>query len=232
MAQDLPLHVVISHFMDTEMLEGSLDSILDVLPETPVHVVDGRHANFPADWDTTPATQDLIHKYPPHIQYHRPPWEILPFGKGRARGRYPNHMKAKYVWYHVVPQACWALKIDADERLKTFDVDLEGLDPQTKYTALIEMEPGPIENARLWVPHEWTFYMDDIPAPRKKVQRDVDFDVLHERVGPSLTWSNVSRELSETEAIYIQNLGHERAEAYTERRKAQKATCGEGAAEH
>lgn len=224
MAQDLPLHVVISHFMDTEMLEGALDSITEVLPETPVHVVDGRHASFPGEWNITPATFDLIQEYPAHVQYHRPPQEVLPFGKTRTEGRYANHLKAKYVWYHVAPQACWALKMDADERLLTCDINLSELEASTKYTALIEMESDTIENARLWVPHEWTFYVDDIPVPRREVQRDVDFDALHERIGPTLTWSNVSRDLSETEALHIENRGHERSEAYMERREAQLAT--------
>lgn len=220
------LQVVIPHYGDRELLEGCLPTVVEKLPETPVHVVDGRYAHFDIglDSDLTPGTEDLCNQYE-NVHYHAPPDDLLPFGHERPEGRYPMNQKGAYVWYEVADPDRWALKIDADERLRKFeftDAELDDLNPEEK--VLVELVVGKkdhVENARMWVPRNWTFYVGDICYPRSAVSRDTPFEELREICGPDLTWTNLER-YEGVSRVSIRNLDHERTEPWTTERQKVK----------
>lgn len=225
------LQVVINHYGRPDLLGRTLDSVREHLPETPVHVADGRYAHFDpdGDGDLTPGSRDLCRDYE-NVHYHVPPDDLLPFGEERPEGRYPMHVAAEWLWYEVADASTWALKIDDDELLRRFDLDeddLDGLDRTLKYQATLRMgRRDEVNNARLWVPEEWTFYVDDICYPREQVQRGESFEDLREKCRPHYSWNNVGKAL---ERVKIRNLGHERDESWTTEREKVKDEIRENA---
>lgn len=215
------LQVVINHYGDPDMLDDALASVADVLPETPVVVADGRYANHAGPTDLTPETPAICAGYE-NVTYHSPPEERLPFGEENAYGRFPIHQKATWLWYEVADPETWALKLDADELLREFALDedaLAALDREKKYLVNLNMAENHVENARLWVPDRWTFYVDDLCMPREEVPRTTDYEGLRDRCRPEFTWTRVE---SRREQVRIENRGYERSEDYMESRRAVK----------
>lgn len=218
----MTLQVVVNHYGETELLRGTLDSVTSTVPAASVLVLDGRYANFQGDRDVTPASRDLCDDYR-KVEYRRPPDDRLPFGEGT--GRRPIHAKAEWVWYEQADPDAWALKIDDDERLRRFDVDPSDLDRRLKYTVSVDMPTGDTpELPRLWVPEEWTFYVDDLSLPRREYPRETAFDDLRQVVttlGPEATWARTSDRIADS--TRIRNRGDDRSRDYRASRKKQKA---------
>lgn len=230
------LQVVYSHYGDSEDLAESLETVVERLPRTPVHVVDGRHATFDYEVETgdlTPETPGICEGYE-NVHYHAPPDDLLPFGHERPHGRYPMNQKGSYIWYEVADPDRWALKIDADERLRKFeftDAELDDLNPTDK--VLVELVVGKkdhVENARMWVPRNWTFYVGDICYPRKVVPRDASFEELRDKCDPEYSWTDLER-FEGIGKVSIRNLDHERGDRWTEAREKQKQQIREFALE-
>jgi len=218
------LQVSVSHYGDRELLEECLNSLDYHLPGVPVHVLDGRYGNFEGGTDLTPGTEDLCSHYR-SVHYHSPPEDRLPFGEG-STGRYPIHLKARWINYEVLDGSRWTLKVDADERLREFSASLDGLDREVKYTVDIVTEGEHYKNARLWVPDNWTFYVGDILLPRDEFPRDTSFEDLREAAGPETTWTRVSDDLRDL--VRLENVGNTRDPSYVASRKKQIRTFGEG----
>lgn len=215
------LQVIVNHYGETDMLRDTLESVAEVLPDARTLVLDGRYANFDyGEGDLTPATRDLCRDYEA-VEYRAPPEDRLPFGDAGDAGRRPIHEKAKWVWYEQATPDTWALKLDDDERIREFDVNLSDLDRSKKYLVALHMDGArkPVENARLWVPEKWTFYVDDLCFPREDVPRSTPFEELRDLCAPGNTWAEYE---SAADAIHIRNVGVDRSEDYRQARATVK----------
>ncbi len=213
------LQVVINHYGEADMLREALDSVTTVVPEASVLVLDGRYANFYyGEDDTTRGSEDLCRLYE-GVSYRSPPDDALPFGEGLS-GRRPIYDKAEWVWYEQADAGTWSLKLDDDERLRRFDVDLSNLDRREKHVATIGMPDDVITIPRLWVPEEWTFFVDDLCFPRDEFPRSLSFEALRDDLGPEATWTRVG--YTTADDVQIVNRGENRSTAYRVERDQQK----------
>lgn len=156
-------------------VKDAIRSAESVLPEAHVYVIDGRYANFPKVdcFDITPGLESFCEDRP-NVSYHAPPTEELPYGEqsetfGGISGQVE---KARFTNYEVLPQDEWSIKLDSDERLERFDVNLDSLDRTTKYFPAVTFRMTAQQTLpRLWVPGNWTFLMNDCSVPRDVLGR-------------------------------------------------------------
>lgn len=175
-------NVRICAFDDLEQCKRAVDSVPDGVT---VHVCDGRYALFDGETDLTPGLEAFCGAHPDAV-YHAPDSSRLPFGHELlADGVAPEcrpgvYAKARWV-DEVIPQDTWTLKLDTDERLDGFDVDLSTLDRKYRYCPVIRMHGADRERihvARLWVPEHWTRWIDDCLVPRELFPRDHPIEIL------------------------------------------------------
>jgi hypothetical protein len=203
---------------DLEMVHKALDSLPH---QVDVHVCDGRYMDFAGELPLTPKLESLCEKYH-NVHYHAPDQDRLPFGDRNAPGelRSSVHEKAKWVNYEVLPQDEWTLKLDSDERLQKWDVDLEALEERVRYCPVINRVDERIYVGRLWQPRHWTVWIDDCLLPREVISRDMALDRLA-RLHLNLEYRPVRfayREHLEDNQIVIHNAGAERPAEYQQRR--------------
>lgn len=182
----------------------------------PIHLVDGRYADFPGDYNLTPGAQSWAATQP-DVTYHAPPDDLLPFGDpNNTAHRRSTHEKAKWVNYDVLPPAEWTLKLDSDERLVEFDWErVADLDPGRRWRIQIEVvgEPREWRLTRLWQPNYWTVWANDLLLPRSEVPRDTELERLQQ------LWNNqYHRGRGHFTEARIINYGVDRPQEYNERR--------------
>lgn len=226
MRQENP-NVRIMCFDDLEMLRGAVASI----PSSwTIYVCDGRYISFEDDKDWTPAIRDWC-KNIKNVRYCKPPDERLPFGVDRD---WPDDLrpgvtaKGEWMLYEVLPQDEWVLKIDTDERLKEFDININDLDPYSKYCPEINMVGEEhrfpfIE--RLYVPQNWSVWVDDCLLPREEFPRDSDPSYLRE-MHRDKYGSRIRKRF--IDSIKIDNIGAQRDSEYQEKRHEQLKKIGRG----
>lgn len=218
--------VFIHCFEDADLLEGALES----LPETiPIYVVDGRYATFSGDRDVTPDAPAVCDSYD-NVTYHRPPADRLPWGHEHAdadpANRWPQYCEMQYS-LSIIDESRWTLKMDTDERLQRFAVDLDGLDPREKVHTTVLLEDHAFEDItgdrayipRLFVPEQWTFWTDDVFVPREDVPPDAGAPTVKAFAHAGGNYKRVN--LMHRDEIVIENIGHERPDDYLSRRDAQ-----------
>lgn len=216
-------NVHIYAFDDAPMLRGAVESVPDGIP---IHVFDGRHADFDGERNLTPEIKRFCRRHP-DCHYYAPPADDLPFGHDHDLSkRGAGYAKSRFVFEHLPPDE-WTLKMDTDERLETFDIDIETLAPQIRYCPPVEREAD--ENAhisRLFQPRYWTPWIGDCFLPREVFPLDTSLDRLH------TIWTTHDYRVvrfirrAETSDIRIRNIGHERPASYQERRVDQLETRG------
>lgn len=219
------VQVLIHCFDDADFLAGALASIPDAWP---VHVVDGRYATFAGERELTPAAATVCEDAP-NTWYHAPPSDRLPWGHEYDDGtdRWPQYCEMQYSATEILVPSVWTLKLDADERLETFDVAVDDLDRDTKVHASVRLEDNPSEDItgefayipRLFVPERWTFWTDDAFVPRDEVARDAGAPAVKAAVARGQNLTNV--DLTHRDDIVIDNVGHRRPDDYHERRADQ-----------
>lgn len=215
------MQIVIECFNDADLLEGALESIP---AEIPVHVFDGRYASFPGDRDTTPRVETITSAFQNTTLYQ--PTEKLPWGHEYdidSRYRASKHEQIQYI-LETIPNDVWTLKLDSDERLKEFAVDVSKLDKNQVYhiTALVDETPYttmPDEKLfvpRLFYPENWSFWVDDVPLPRDEIDRDAPVQKKYQakRRGKHFPHQNVFHK----DKIVVANIGHKRPEEWHEKR--------------
>lgn len=194
------------------------------------HVCDGRYANFSGDHDLTPGLEALCDERAAW-HYHAPDDYLLPFGANiDAPDEWRPGVYAKAHWMEaVLPQDEWALKLDTDERLRTFDVDLGDLDRRKKYAPVIDLHgqrKQSVHIARLWVPRYWTPWVGDCLLPKTLFPRDHPIDCL-QRVWRDDEWTALRfLRRGQTADIRIDNYGAERPADYQARRAAHLRRIG------
>lgn len=210
-------NVHICTFGDFAMVREAVDSVPNGVP---IHVCDGRYASFDGRTDVTPGLETWCEDID-QVHYHAPSPTRLPFGHDLdavPRARPCVHAKAQWMIHEVLPQDEWTLKLDSDERLERFDVDLTTLDEWTKYVPLVEMADGSgrVNVARLFMPAHWTAWIDDCLLPRSDYARTSSpewMGLVYEQGDVGF----VNRERLPWQ-IRITNHGDERSLAYQRRR--------------
>lgn len=207
-------------FDDLEMAKGAIASI----PEgVPVHVFDGRHADFPGEYNLTPGLKAFCGLHP-DCTYHEPPPEHRPFGSTAdpAAYRTPGHAKASWV-FDELPQSTWALKMDTDERLERVDVDFDALDSKHKYCPQIDFsgESRTVTIARLCKPKYWTPWIGDCWLPREVFPRETPIECLATAYTNDVYLATRFAYRSDLPAVRIRNIGSERPDDYQQRRMKQ-----------
>lgn len=222
-----PYHVYIKCYDDLAFLKEAVDSIP---ADVPVHVVDGRYADFPGETIRTPGCREWCEQQT-NVTYHTPPDDRLPWGHERVESephlRHPIHEQAKWANYEVLPQDEWVLHMDADEQLVEFDRDwLRQQPPHLKFVPFIDSlaERG-IGVPRLYQPGQWTFWIAGVMYPREFWSRDTPVEKLVALHGRSLTHQAINRKQALSE-VRISNAGDERPPTYHLRRADQLATMG------
>lgn len=219
------MNVRIACYGDLAECRQAVASVTDTLPDATIHVCDGRYATFDGDTDLTPGLRDFATAHP-SVRYHSPPDEYLPFGWELLKDGTPPkwrpgvHAKARWI-DSVLPQETWTLKLDTDERLRSFDVDLGALDRTTRYAPEINLhgDDKPMAHvARLWVPTHWTRWIDDCLLPRAIFPRDTPLEIL-QRVWRTEDFRMIRFvRLLQTHDITIDNYGADRPADYQRRR--------------
>lgn len=216
------MNIHIHHYGDLEMLKECVESI-DI--DVPIIVIDGRYCTFmPGKPVLTPGSREWCDSQK-NVLYFAPNEDRLPFGEGLPKDvERPGVMdKAKFANYEVLPQDEWTLRMDTDERLERFDVDLDELDPEKKYEPFL-LDDSMRESCqpRLMIPGKWTFWINDVCAPREKVSIHCDERLLAEKVkehheeGAELIYSKVR----------LRNVGMHRPDEYIEERVAHLKSMG------
>lgn len=167
-------HIHVYH--DLDFLKDAIASLPENITK---YVIDGRYCLFDPgadglDW--SPEVRDYC-RGQANIEYILPPESLLPFGHSfdvPDKYRPGNHAKAKYAFREVLPEDEWTLKLDADERLETFDVDPWKLDEEVRYGPLLKRGQAARDGhvARFFKPKYWTPWIDDCLLPRALFPRD------------------------------------------------------------
>lgn len=209
---------------DAPMLRECVDSLPDGVP---IHVFDGRHADFPGERDLTLAIERFCTRHP-DCRYHAPPDGLLPFGHDHDLARRgAGYAKSRFVFDRLPPDE-WTCKLDTDERLTRFDPEpaLGDLAPDHKYCPLVAGEGEQYHVARLFKPDEWTPWVGDCLLPRALFPLDTSLERLH------TIWTTTEfraiRFLRRLQigGIEIENVGDERPDDYQRRRIEQLETRG------
>lgn len=211
-----------------------LDQVREAVATIPdgvdVYVCDGRYVDFRGDSNLTDGLDEFCADNR-HCHYHAPDKDRLPFGDPTAAGelRSSVHEKAAWVNYEVLPQDEWTLKMDADERLTNFKVDLAHLKERWRYCPRIyRKREDECHIARLWQPRHWTVWIDDCLLPRDIFPRGYPLERLA-RVHLDPHYSAIRfayREEMRDGDITIHNVGIDRPREYQERRVAHLQRLG------
>lgn len=203
-------------------LDHAKQAIASLPAGTPVHVFDGRYATFAGDHDLTPGLEAFCGAHP-DCRYHAPPPGALPFGHDLDvpdEWRPGNYAKARWAFDHLSADE-WTLKLDTDERLRTFEADLDALSRTHKYAPVVDLHgqaKQSVHIARLWVPDAWTPWINDCLLPRDVFPRDHPLEAL-QRVWRDDEWTALRfLRRGQLTAIEIDNYGGERPAAYQRRR--------------
>lgn len=214
-------NIHIHAFDDLPMCRDAVASVPDGVL---VYIFDGRYADFPGEYDTTPGLESFCADHP-DCTYYAPPPEHRPF-EGDSTLREPVARKARWAFEHL-PADEWTLKLDTDERLERFDADLDTLARDHKYAPVIRSTTGRSYHiARLFVPRHWTPWVDDCLLPRRYFLRDTALDRL------ATVWTeDLYRRMrfikrGEIDTVRIDNHGPERPAGYQDRRAAQLRAMG------
>lgn len=211
--------VYIGAFDDLEFCQEAVATVPD---GTPVHIFDGRHADFPGEYDLTPGLADFCGGHP-DCTYHRPPDDRLPFGSMDAPGdlRTPGYEKASWV-FGELPQDTWCLKMDTDEQLVAFDIDLSECDENVKIAPKIDfVGQRKAQITRLIQPQYWTPWIGDCFLPREIFPRGTPVEALKTAYSSDdYRFLKFVRRV-ETDAVTIFNRGPSRPESYQRRRLEQ-----------
>lgn len=164
------LNVHIYIFDDLETLPQAVASVREVLGDVDIHVLDGRYELFDGETDLTPGLRGWCAGRA-NVHYHAPPESWLPFGHdvpNPPEHRPGNYAKAVWTFDEVLPPNEWTLKLDADEQLRRFDVDLDELTETTRYAPVIDRvgTDDRVHVARLFQPRHWTPWINDCLLPR------------------------------------------------------------------
>lgn len=217
----MTVNVHIHTYGDLEMLREAVASVPEGIP---IHIFDGRYADFEGDTDLTPGCREFCAAHP-DCRYYAPPEHLRPF-PGDSELREPVSRKSRWGFEHL-PAEEWTLKLDADERLTRFDVDFAALDPEGKHCPVIESVDGQrFHIARLFKPKYWTPWVDDCLLPRGLYPRDTPLGDL------ARVWTETDRIAQRfigrypIDSIHIENYGPERPADYRERRLDQLERMG------
>lgn len=186
-----------------------------------IHVLDGRYFDFDGEPDLTPGLREFCGANPDR-RYHAPPEGDLPFGDPRYAPEFRSsvHEKAAWASYDILPQDEWTLKMDSDERLEAFDLDLTDLNDRVRYCPTIErVGEYDCHLGRLWKPMHWTFWIDDCPLPREVFPRDTPLHRLA-RVHLDDEYRSIRFAYRQTlgDEVRIRNVGVDRPDDYQRRR--------------
>lgn len=208
-----------------------LDWLVDMVATIPdgvhVYAVDGRHDTFPGETLLTPGAEEWC-GIREGVTYCAPSADRLPWGHeySGVGVRGPQHEKAKYANYEVLPQDEWVLKLDTDERVTNLEVDrLADLNPNMRYSPWITpLDERGYQPMRLYVPGHWTFWLADQYFPREFYPRNTPVEELvYATVDTKHGVSNLG---GQVEWITIENRGTDRPEEYRERRQEQLKRIG------
>lgn len=224
MEQEYP-NVRIMCYDDLEMLK---DAVASIPSEWTVYICDGRFQSFYGEKDRSPEIEEWAAKIR-NVKYRIPDDDKLPFGVDRSWDdelRPGVTAKGEWMLYDVLPQDEWVLKMDTDERLLRFDVDLDDLDPRTKYCPKIDFVGEDNELSfieRLYVPKYWSVWADDCLLPIDGYPRNTPPEEM--KFHHTDTRANSIRKRY-TELIHIKNVGTKRRKEYQERRLHQLDQLG------
>lgn len=211
-------------FDDLQMVKEAVRSIPD---DIIVHVLDGRYADFPGEYDLTPDLEEWCNPIG-NIRYHRPPEEILPFGEGKSStDRAAQNAKAKWANETILPQSQWSLQMDTDERLIHVNREIfEDFRDNYRYRPRIPIDDGrSVTQPRILKPAHWTYWIDDCAIPRDVVPRDTELEYLR-----GLWHENRDMRVGYVpkEDLLIKNYGMSRPEEYHRRRIVHLDRIGRG----
>jgi len=221
------MNIHLHAFQDPDQLRDCLASIP---PQYDVRVFDGRYCHFAGDRNTTPAFREICEPLS-NVKLFVPPVEILPFGDPEhpPEWRSDLHEKTQWAWSHL-PDDEWTLKLDTDERIDALPPDVtDGLDRAKKYSPEFEtvgVGRDAIHIARLFVPGNWSPWIDDCMVPRELFPREMPL-IRHAAI-----WTEDKHRMirfigrSGLSDIEIRNVGVERPPAYQERRVDHLKTIG------
>lgn len=211
------------HIYCYEDLEFLKDAVAQVPDGIPIHVCDGRYADFDGDYDLTPGAAEWCDDQP-GVTYHAPPADRLPFGDpDDTEHRRSVHEKSEWVNYEVLPQDEWTIKLDTDEEFTRFDAEyVPDLDPEIRYRVYVDVdEDRHFYLTRLWQPQYWTVWVNDCLLPRDEVPRYTPVEEIAEK------WYDHRNERRvRIEAIRIDNRGTDRPDDYLARRADQLEDIG------